>query len=183
MKAVRLPTQGISYLAGFSDLKEATTSEKPSGAVQRLQAMGRRSENVQRSQASGHRALSRDRGFQVWTLPPYTCPSGNGKRSWGGPRSMCRAGETLQWSWPHVNAHKFLTPKIACDRGHGARKLSFNITAAGGSGLRIRNHYEQFLWPHSGLRRSWTHGSGPVSTGCVSLSTLSPSSVPQFPQP
>lgn len=58
VKAVRLPTQS-SDVAGFSDLKEATTSETPPGAV------GRRSENVQRSQALGHRAFSRARGFQV----------------------------------------------------------------------------------------------------------------------
>ena len=40
-----------------------------------------------------------------------------------------------------LNVHEFLTPKIAWDMGHGARKLLFNISAAGGSRLGIRNHY------------------------------------------
>lgn len=40
-----------------------------------------------------------------------------------------------------LNVHEFLTPKIARDTGHGARKLLFNISAAGGSRLGIRNHY------------------------------------------
>lgn len=40
-----------------------------------------------------------------------------------------------------LKVHEFLTPKIAWDMGHGARKLSFNISAAGGFRLGIRNHY------------------------------------------
>lgn len=40
-----------------------------------------------------------------------------------------------------LDVHEFLTPKIARDMGHGARKLLFNISAAGGSRLGIRNHY------------------------------------------
>lgn len=40
-----------------------------------------------------------------------------------------------------LTVHGFLTPKIAWDTGHSARKLSFNISAAGGFRLGIRNHY------------------------------------------
>lgn len=53
----------------------------------------------------------------------------------GGP-------ETLSSGPGHVlNVHGFLTPKIAWDMGHGAKELSFNIPAAGGFRLGIRNRY------------------------------------------
>lgn len=54
----------------------------------------------------------------------------------------CQQTEGPLWGPGHIlNVHEFLTPKIAQHRGHGARKLLFNISAAGGFGLRIRNHY------------------------------------------
>ena len=53
------------------------------------------------------------------------------------------AGRERVYSGPGhmLTVHGFLTPKIAWDMGHGARKLSFNISAAGGFRLGIRNHY------------------------------------------
>lgn len=40
-----------------------------------------------------------------------------------------------------LNVHEFLSPKIAWDMGHGARKLLSDISAAGGFRLGISNHY------------------------------------------
>lgn len=40
-----------------------------------------------------------------------------------------------------LNVHEFLTPKIAWDTGHGASKLLFTISAAGGFRPAARSHY------------------------------------------
>lgn len=83
-------------MAGFYGLKEATTLEKPSGAVQRLRATSRRSENVRRAWALSHLAFSRGKGFQGKTLTLLARPTRAWKRVsgwaaegwWGGRESI-----------------------------------------------------------------------------------------------
>lgn len=62
-----------------------------------------------------------------------------------------------------LNVHEFLTPEIARDMGHGARKLLFGISAAGAPRLGRRDHYEQFLGLHSG--RGQSRGQGGIGAG------------------
>lgn len=132
---IRPPRQRISYLAGSCGLKKATTLKKPSGTIQRLRAMGRRSENVSRTWASSRLSFSSGRGSHMKTSPPLIPhPPGNGRGAHGGSRNAGRQ-EGLACGLGHVlNVPEFRTPKIAQDMGCGARKLSFNISAAGGSG-------------------------------------------------
>lgn len=60
-----------------------------------------------------------------------------------GVGSGALAGQETLPSGPghRLNVHGFLTPKIARDTGHGARKLLFSISAAGGFKLGIRDDY------------------------------------------
>lgn len=76
VRTTRLPRRRTGYLASFCGLKKATTLEKPSGAVQRFQALGRRSDDVHRSWALGRLTFSNDSGFQARTLTSYPCPPG-----------------------------------------------------------------------------------------------------------
>ena len=94
-----------------------------------------------RPRASGHLTFSRTRGFQAKTLSLLSPPPGNYRGSLGGQRCVGKPREAFSGPGHMLSVHKFLTPKIAWDRGHSARKLLFNISAAGGSRLGIRNHY------------------------------------------
>ena len=103
--------------------------------------MDRRSGSVHGPQGSGHLTFSRTRGLQAKTLSLLSPPPGNYRGSLGGQRCVGKPREAFSCPSHMLTVHEFLAPKIARGRGHGARKLLFNISAAGASRLGIRNHY------------------------------------------
>lgn len=103
--------------------------------------MDRRSESAPRTPGFGPLDFLQDQGLQAKTPQPPVPTTRELQGSLGGRGALAnpeRPSVVLVTCYPCTNS---LAPKIAWGRGHGARKLLFNISAAGGSRLGIRNHY------------------------------------------
>ena len=183
-QASRTEGQLVGQLCG---IKEAATSERPAGAVQRSRGLevtgqGQKVREHPAEPGFGLPTFSRGRDSRWRPAPPHTRPPGSAEGAWGWAGGWGgRAGERVQWSWTCAKCAQI--PDTQNSPGHGTWRQEALVQHLGSWCLQARDK-EPLLTVSTAAFRTGTErvqGWDQSSVGCVGLSMLFPSSVPQCP--